>query len=110
GKEWQDELGLNMYDMDMRMYDPAIARWVVMDPVVHHSMSPYNAFDNNPVFWADPGGAESESNNTSSDTGGEGTGISMMGIPLENMGVARIDVYGLGGGNQSSSKKSGDKK
>ena len=59
GKEWQDELGLNMYDMDMRQYDPAIARWVVLDPVIHHSMSPYNAFDNNPVFWADPSGADS---------------------------------------------------
>ena len=59
GKEYQDELGLNMYDMDMRQYDPAIARWVVLDPVIHHSMSPYNAFDNNPVFWADPSGANS---------------------------------------------------
>jgi hypothetical protein len=28
GKEWQGELALNMYDMDMRDYDPAIARWV----------------------------------------------------------------------------------
>src|SRR5690625_2077381 len=60
--EWQDELGLNMYAMDMRMYDPAIARWVVQDPVIHHSMSPYNSFDNNPVFWADPSGADSENN------------------------------------------------
>ncbi|MBW7870386.1 MAG: N-acetylmuramoyl-L-alanine amidase [Flavobacteriia bacterium] len=60
GKEWQDELGLNMYAMDMRMYDPALARRVVMDPVIHHSMSPYNAFDNNPVFWSDPSGASSE--------------------------------------------------
>jgi len=58
GKEWQDELGYNMYDMDMRQYDPAIARWVVQDPIVHHGMSPYNAFDNNPVFWADPSGAD----------------------------------------------------
>lgn len=40
GKELQDELGLNMYAMDMRQYDPAIARWVVQDPVVHHNMSP----------------------------------------------------------------------
>jgi hypothetical protein len=23
--EWQDELGLNLYDMDFRDYDPAIA-------------------------------------------------------------------------------------
>jgi RHS repeat-associated protein len=61
GMELQDELGLNMYDMDMRQYDPAIARWVVMDPVIHHSMSPYSAFDNNPVFWADPSGAAVDS-------------------------------------------------
>ena len=58
GKEFQDELGLNMYAMDMRQYDPAIGRWVVHDPIVHHSMSPYNAFDGNPVFWADPSGGE----------------------------------------------------
>ncbi|CAM3974243.1 RHS repeat-associated core domain-containing protein [Flavobacterium cucumis] len=60
GNEWQDELGLNMYDMDMRQYDPAIARWVVQDPVIHHNMSPYNTFDNNPVFWKDPSGADGE--------------------------------------------------
>ncbi len=50
-----------MYAMDMRQYDPAIARWVVQDPVVHHNMSPYNAFDNNPVYWADPSGADATS-------------------------------------------------
>jgi hypothetical protein len=31
---------------------------VVIDPVVHYNFSPYNAFDNNPVFWADPSGAD----------------------------------------------------
>ena len=61
GKELQDELGLNMYSMDFRSYDPAIARWVVQDPVVHHNLSPYNAFDNNPIYWADPSGADSSS-------------------------------------------------
>ncbi len=55
----QDELGLNMYAMDFRQYDPAIGRWVVQDPVMHHNFSPYNAFDNNPVFWKDPSGADS---------------------------------------------------
>lgn len=48
----------------MRQYDPATGRWVVQDPVVHHDMSPYNAFDNNPVFWADPSGADSQSGST----------------------------------------------
>lgn len=48
-----------MTAMDLRQYDPAIARWVVQDPVIHHNMSPYNAFDNNPVVFADPSGADS---------------------------------------------------
>jgi len=60
GKELQDELGLNLYSMDMRQYDPAIARWTSIDPVVHFDYSMYLAFDNNPVFWADPSGADSE--------------------------------------------------
>ena len=60
GKELQTELGLNMYDMDMRDYDPAIGRWVNQDPIIHYSMSPYTAFDNNPVFFADPSGADAE--------------------------------------------------
>jgi RHS repeat-associated protein len=58
GQEWQDELGLNMYAMDLRQYDPAIGRWVAQDPVTHFDYSPYSAFDNNPVFWADPSGAD----------------------------------------------------
>ncbi len=61
GIELQDEFDLNMYAMDLRMYDPAIARWVVQDPVVHFDYSTYSAFDNNPVFWADPSGANSQS-------------------------------------------------
>jgi hypothetical protein len=47
--------------MDVRSYDPAIARWTSIDPVTHYSMSTYNAFDNNPVFWADPSGADAKS-------------------------------------------------
>ena len=49
--------------MDARAYDPAIARWTSIDPVAHHSMSTYNAFDNNPVYWADPSGADAKSGN-----------------------------------------------
>ncbi len=45
--------------MDLRQYDPAIGRWVVQDPTVHHDFSPYSAFDNNPVYWSDPSGANS---------------------------------------------------
>lgn len=38
---------------------PAIARWTSIDPITHHSNSTYNAFDNNPIFWADLSGANS---------------------------------------------------
>jgi len=61
GIQYSEDFGLNLYEMDMRQYDPAIARWTSIDPVVHHSMSTYTAFDNNPVFWADPSGADSDS-------------------------------------------------
>lgn len=59
GKEYQDELALNLYDMDMRDYDPEIARWTGIDPVTHFSQSPYNAFDGNPIINSDPSGADS---------------------------------------------------
>ncbi|TGN21956.1 hypothetical protein E4J94_16730 [Empedobacter tilapiae] len=51
---------MNWYDMNLRMYDPALARWMVQDPVIHYNKSPYNAFDNNPVYFADPSGADTE--------------------------------------------------
>ncbi|PJC06076.1 MAG: hypothetical protein CO068_13065, partial [Flavobacteriaceae bacterium CG_4_9_14_0_8_um_filter_34_30] len=57
-KELQDELGLNWYDFGLRQYDPALGRMLQIDPVTHHSQSPYTAFDNNPVFWSDPDGAD----------------------------------------------------
>lgn len=58
GKELEESLGFNIYEMDMRQFDPAIARWTVIDPVTHHNFSPYNGYDNNPIFWADPSGAD----------------------------------------------------
>jgi RHS repeat-associated protein len=59
GQELDESLGINLYEMELRRYDPTIARWTSIDPIVHHSMSTYTAFDNNPVFWADPSGADS---------------------------------------------------
>ncbi|UJH68662.1 DUF6443 domain-containing protein [Allomuricauda sp. SCSIO 65647] len=59
GVELDETTGL--YEMDLRQYDPAIARWTSIDPVTHYSASTYNAFDNNPIFFADPSGADSES-------------------------------------------------
>jgi len=60
GMELENSLGIDWYEMDVRQYDPAIARWTSIDPVTHHSMSTYTAFDNNPVYFADPSGADSQ--------------------------------------------------
>lgn len=59
--ELEESLGLNLMEMDLRQYDPAIARWTSIDPVTHHSNSTYNAFDNNPIVFSDPSGADATS-------------------------------------------------
>jgi len=60
GVELEESLGLNLYEMSFRQYDPTIARFTSIDPVTHFSMSTYTAFDNNPIYWSDPSGADSE--------------------------------------------------
>lgn len=58
GIEWNQDFSLNLYEMDVRMYDPAIGRWNRIDPITHYHNSPYNAMDNNPINGADPIGAD----------------------------------------------------
>jgi RHS repeat-associated protein len=60
GKELQDELGLNMYDYGARNYDPALGRWMNIDPLAekYPNISPYVYVANNPINAIDPDGRE----------------------------------------------------
>jgi RHS repeat-associated protein len=58
GKEYQDELGLNLYDFGGRLYDPALGRWMNIDPLAsdYSSFTPYSYAINNPIYFLDPDG------------------------------------------------------
>lgn len=58
GKELQDELGLNVYDYDNRVYDPAVGSFWEMDPKTElgRRWSPYNYCFDNPIYFQDPDG------------------------------------------------------
>ncbi|EJL65544.1 RHS repeat-associated core domain protein-containing protein [Flavobacterium sp. CF136] len=60
GKELQDELGLNMYDYGARNYDPALGRWMNIDPLAekYYGINPYAYVFNNPIELFDPNGME----------------------------------------------------
>ncbi|PZE17176.1 hypothetical protein DNU06_09960 [Putridiphycobacter roseus] len=65
GMEKDDEVkgNNNSYTTEFRQYDPRVARWLSRDPINHPFFSPYSAFDNNPIFYRDPSGADGEPEN-----------------------------------------------
>src|SRR5690606_5089879 len=58
GKELNEELVYNVYDYTARHYDPAIGRWLQLDPLAEDMtrFSPYNFAFGNPTYYIDPDG------------------------------------------------------
>ena len=58
GKEFQDELGLNVYSYGWRDYDPAIGRFMKIDRFAekYGMLSPYSYAGNNPILFIDIAG------------------------------------------------------
>ncbi|MCX2682143.1 hypothetical protein OOZ15_19510 [Galbibacter sp. EGI 63066] len=78
GKEEEKELGRNTYDFGWRDFDPAIARWTVIDPLAekYYSQSPFVYVANSPMVLSDPNGKEISFSITR-DEDGEITGITI---------------------------------
>ena len=63
GMEKDDEVKSgkgNTYTTHYRKFDPRLARWLSLDPVMHHHFSPYITFDDNPIYYKDPTGADGD--------------------------------------------------
>ena len=59
-KELDTKKGLNWYDYGARMYDPALGRWHVVDPLAEKycGVSPYTYCKNNPILRIDIDGKD----------------------------------------------------
>ena len=59
-KEFQDVLNLTWYDFGARMYDPAIGRWIGVDPHAekYPHITPYGFVLNNPARYIDSDGRD----------------------------------------------------
>lgn len=55
----------NSYTSEFRQYDPRLGRWLSLDPMMmkYPWQTPYAGFNNCPIYFKDPSGAEGEEGN-----------------------------------------------
>jgi len=98
GMEKDDEVSGtgNSYTTEFRQYDPRVGRWKSLDPLMTKFpwMSPFVAFDNNPIYFVDPYGLASEGGD---DEGGgkDGDGNPLKGDGNDGSGESKGIPSGL---------------
>ena len=114
GKEWQDELGLNVYDMSARNYMPDIGRWGVIDELgeLFYDQSPYAFANNNPAIFSDPSGLAPESSAeeekfSSSEQNFASTFVNGKGKIVEHRDDGDTNIYLVGDSWKPGGSKSG---
>ena len=89
----------NSYTTEFRQYDPRLGRWLSLDPLMMQfpSMSPYVAFDNNPIFYTDPLGLAAQGDPISVGTVDGSTRGKMTGVLHDKKAVnAKDEVVFIG--------------
>jgi RHS repeat-associated protein len=92
----------NSYTTEFRQYDPRLGRWLSLDPLMSQFpwMSPYVAFDNNPVLFTDPLGLAP----INGDEGGEGEYVNRE-LTEEELGGSRHEYHAVGSAPRSHSSQ-----
>jgi|GEM_PF-1340014 len=95
GIEFDEDLGLNIYEAFYRHLDPQTGRWWEIDPKIEHdqeSLSPYNSMANDPILKSDPLGDIADDGD-----GGGDWGTRIWGSVKAVGGLVEMGVGAVGG-------------